>query len=55
VADPFSDSPRANTEAKLLILRYAFDVLNMLRVSFHTDVRNLRSRTALERIGATRE
>jgi N-acetyltransferase len=40
-----------NTEAKLLLLAHAFDALQMLRVSLHTDVRNLRSRAAIERIG----
>ncbi|HXJ89971.1 MAG TPA: GNAT family protein [Candidatus Binatia bacterium] len=42
----------ANTEAKLLMLRHAFEVWQVLRVCFHTDFRNQRSRTALERIGA---
>ena len=42
----------ANTEAKLLMLRHAFEVWQVLRVCFHTDVRNQRSRAALERIGA---
>ena len=42
----------ANTEAKLLMLTYAFEVWNVLRVSFHTDSRNERSRAALEGIGA---
>ncbi len=41
----------ANTEAKLLMLTHAFEVWDMLRVCFHTDVRNQRSRAALERIG----
>jgi N-acetyltransferase len=44
-----------NTEAKFLMLRYAFEVWNVLRVCFHTDVRNERSRAALERIGCQRE
>jgi N-acetyltransferase len=42
----------ANTEAKLLMLTHAFETWQMLRVCFHTDVRNQRSRAALERIGA---
>jgi N-acetyltransferase len=42
----------ANTEAKLLMLRHAFEVWQVLRVCLHTDARNLRSRTAIERIGA---
>ena len=41
----------ANTEAKLLMLTYAFEEWKVLRVCFHTDVRNQRSRAALERIG----
>ena len=42
----------ANTEAKLLMLTHAFEVWRVLRVCFHTDVRNERSRAALERVGA---
>jgi RimJ/RimL family protein N-acetyltransferase len=41
----------ANTEAKLLMLTHAFEVWQLLRVCFHTDARNTRSRAALERIG----
>ncbi len=40
-----------NTEAKLLMLTHAFESWKMLRVCFHTDVRNQRSRAAIERIG----
>jgi RimJ/RimL family protein N-acetyltransferase len=40
-----------NTEAKLLMLTHAFEVWGALRVCFHTDSRNARSRAALERIG----
>ena len=42
----------ANTEAKLLMLSHAFDSWQVHRVCFHTDVRNARSRQALERLGA---
>ena len=45
----------ANTEAKFLMLKHAFDSWGVLRVCFHTDARNARSRAALERIGATYE
>jgi N-acetyltransferase len=45
----------ANTEAKLLMLCHAFEAWQVLRVCFHTDARNERSRAALERIGAQRE
>jgi N-acetyltransferase len=41
----------ANSEAKLLMLTHAFEQWEVLRVCFHTDVRNQRSRAALERIG----
>jgi len=41
----------ANTEAKLLMLTHAFEQWQVLRVCFHTDARNQRSRAALERIG----
>jgi RimJ/RimL family protein N-acetyltransferase len=42
----------ANTEAKLLMLRHAFEAWEVHGVCFHTDVRNERSRAALARIGA---
>ncbi len=42
----------ANTEAKLLMLRHAFETLGALRVEFKTDELNTRSRTAILRIGA---
>src|SRR5262249_13784533 len=41
----------ANTEAKLLMLTYAFEEWHVLRVCLHTDERNERSRAAIERIG----
>jgi RimJ/RimL family protein N-acetyltransferase len=41
----------ANTEAKLLMLTHAFETWKVLRVCLHTDVRNERSRAAIERIG----
>jgi RimJ/RimL family protein N-acetyltransferase len=40
-----------NTEAKLLMMRHAFEVWEVHRVALHTDVRNARSRAAIERIG----
>ena len=42
---------RANTESKALMLAHAFETWQVLRVCLHTDARNLRSRTAIERIG----
>ncbi len=44
-----------NTEAKLLLLRHAFEVWEVQRVAICTDVRNVRSRTAIERLGAVFE
>jgi RimJ/RimL family protein N-acetyltransferase len=44
-----------NTESKLLMLRHAFETLQAERVVWHTDIRNLRSQAAIERLGATRE
>jgi N-acetyltransferase len=45
----------ANTESKLLLLTHAFETWQMLRVCLHTDVRNTRSRAAIERIGGQAE
>jgi RimJ/RimL family protein N-acetyltransferase len=44
-----------NTRAKLALLTHAFDELRVHRVSLRTDVRNERSRRAIERIGAKLE
>ena len=41
-----------NTEAKLLLLRHAFETWRCFRVTLKTDERNLRSRRAIERLGA---
>ena len=43
---------RANTEAKWLLLGYAFDVLHCVRVQFTTDELNEKSRAAILRLGA---
>ena len=45
----------ANTEAKYLLLRHAFEHERYLRVEFKTDAANERSRPALEKVGATFE
>jgi RimJ/RimL family protein N-acetyltransferase len=42
----------ANTEAKYLMLRHAFETWHVQRVSLKTDARNARSRAAIERLGA---
>jgi RimJ/RimL family protein N-acetyltransferase len=44
-----------NTECKYLLLKYAFETLDCIRVQFKTDSRNIRSQRAIERIGAKRE
>jgi RimJ/RimL family protein N-acetyltransferase len=44
-----------NTECKYLLLRHAFEQLGCIRVQFKTDLRNIRSQKALERIGAIKE
>lgn len=41
----------ANTEAKWLMLRHAFETWRVHRVTLKTDARNWRSRNAIERIG----
>ena len=43
---------RCNTEAKLLMLTHAFERWQVHAVSFKTDERNVRSRRAIERLGA---
>jgi RimJ/RimL family protein N-acetyltransferase len=44
-----------NTEAKFLLLTYAFEVMNSVRVQFTTDELNGKSRAAILRIGAKQE
>ncbi|RAG86086.1 GNAT family N-acetyltransferase [Streptacidiphilus pinicola] len=44
-----------NTEAKLLMLRHAFETWGVRRVSMRADARNGRSRAAIERLGAVLE
>ncbi len=44
-----------NTEAKLLLLDHAFTVLRLNRIQFRADERNVRSRRAILKLGATFE
>jgi RimJ/RimL family protein N-acetyltransferase len=44
-----------NTECKYLLLKYAFEQLNCVRVQFKADSRNERSIHAIERLGAVWE
>jgi RimJ/RimL family protein N-acetyltransferase len=45
----------ANTEAKYLLLRHAFETLGCIRVELKTDSLNERSRAAILRVGAREE
>jgi RimJ/RimL family protein N-acetyltransferase len=44
-----------NVEAKLLLLTHAFEGMGLERVALRTDILNMRSQQAIERLGATRE
>lgn len=52
---PAFHGTRANTEAKFLQLRYAFDVLDLNRVGMKTHHENLRSQAAIRAIGGVYE
>ncbi|HEX8829624.1 MAG TPA: GNAT family protein, partial [Longimicrobium sp.] len=54
IAGPWRRTP-VNTEAKYLMLRYAFETLCCVRVELRTDALNTRSRNAIVRLGATEE
>jgi RimJ/RimL family protein N-acetyltransferase len=40
-----------NTDAKLLLMQYAFEELGAIRLQLKTDSRNLRSQNAIQRVG----
>ncbi|WP_299335398.1 GNAT family protein [uncultured Psychroserpens sp.] len=44
-----------NTHMKFLMLQYAFETLEFEKVEFRIDQRNLKSRKAVEKLGATLE
>jgi RimJ/RimL family protein N-acetyltransferase len=44
-----------NTESKYLLLKYAFEVLDCIRVQLKTDLRNIQSQKAIEKLGAIKE
>ncbi|MBW8878215.1 MAG: GNAT family N-acetyltransferase [Acidobacteria bacterium] len=46
---------KVNPESKYLLLRHAFEELGAARVQFKTDVNNLHSQRAIEKLGARRE
>lgn len=52
---PAAWGTHANTECKYLLLRFCFETLETLRVQLKTDVRNVRSQRAIERLGAVKE
>ncbi|WP_439515616.1 GNAT family N-acetyltransferase [Oceanibaculum nanhaiense] len=53
--DPAFQRSHVNTEAKMLMLQHAFEVLGCMRVEFKTDQLNVKSQTALGRLGAVQE
>ena len=53
--DPAHQRTSVNTECKYLLLRHAFETWGCIRVQLKTDVRNLPSQRAIERLGAVRE
>jgi RimJ/RimL family protein N-acetyltransferase len=52
---PKFQKSHVNTEAKLLQLWYAFEVLGCRRVEFKADAENMKSRNAILRLGAKEE
>ena len=46
---------QVNPESKYLLLRHAFEPLGAARVQFKTDLNNLHSQRAIEKLGAQRE
>jgi ribosomal-protein-alanine N-acetyltransferase len=46
---------RVNPESKYLLLRHAFEDLGAVRVQFKTDLNNVHSQRAIEKLGAKRE
>jgi RimJ/RimL family protein N-acetyltransferase len=46
---------RVNTSCKLLLLRHAFDTLGCKVVGLRTDILNLASQRAIEKLGANRD
>jgi RimJ/RimL family protein N-acetyltransferase len=44
-----------NTSCKFLLLQYAFETLHANSVALRTDIRNVKSQKAIERLGAQRD
>lgn len=54
IAKPYQGT-RVNPESKYLLLRHAFEDLGAVRVQFKTDLNNLHSQRAIEKLGGRRE
>ncbi len=52
---PEVQGTQVNPESKYLLLGHAFETFGAVRVQFKTDVQNLHSQRALEKLGAVRE
>jgi len=52
---PAHQGSKVNPESKYLLLRHAFEELGAARVQFKTDLNNLHSQRAIEKLGAVRE
>jgi ribosomal-protein-alanine N-acetyltransferase len=52
---PAHQGTTVNPESKYLLLGHAFEALGVVRVQFKTDVQNLHSQRAIEKLGAQRE
>ncbi|WP_330185166.1 GNAT family N-acetyltransferase [Nocardia sp. NBC_01503] len=50
---PHARGTGINLESKMLLLQHAFETWRVRRISMRADVRNRRSRLAIERLGAT--
>jgi ribosomal-protein-alanine N-acetyltransferase len=46
---------RVNPESKYLLFRHAFETLDAIRVQLKTDLNNVHSQRAIEKLGAVRE
>jgi RimJ/RimL family protein N-acetyltransferase len=54
IAEPWQGTA-VNPESKYLLLRHAFDDQQAVRVQLKTDLRNVHSQRAIEKLGAVRE
>ncbi len=53
--DKSAQKTSINTECKYLLLRHAFEQLDMIRVQIKTDIQNVGAQRAIERIGGVKE